>query len=147
MVGLSLHQEDYHLSVRPRFLALLCMENSVEGGQTTISALPPETIPEELRNQRIRFYRRSVREWTPWRRILEENEGRPWSRIALPDVHRMVEVSSGHAAFSDWIARLAAGAQPIAWDAGKLVVIDNRLSIHGREPMSGTARSLIRWVL
>lgn len=146
-VALSLHQEDYHLLIRPRLLALLCLENIVTGGETIVSSLNPESIPEGLRDQRIRFYRRSVGEWTPWRPILEDNGLQLWPRIALPDVHRVVEVSSGHASFAAWIARLEADAKLVTWTAGTLLIIDNRISIHGRKAMSGSVRSLMRWVL
>lgn len=146
-VALSLHQEDYHLPIRPRLLALLCLENIVAGGETIVSSLNPVSIPEGLEDQQIRFYRRSVGEWTPWRPILEDNGGQLWPRIALPDVHRVVEVSSCHAVFAAWIARLEADAKSVTWKAGTLLIIDNRISIHGRKPMSGAVRSLMRWVL
>lgn len=146
-VALSLHQEDYHLEVRPRLLALLCLETDVKGGETIVSSLDPESIPEGLRGAQIRFFRHSVGEWTPWRPVLEVHDGRLWPRIALPDVHRIVEVSFGQEALTAWFTRLEADAEPVSWAAGTLLIIDNRISVHGRRAMSGNARSLMRWVL
>lgn len=146
---LALHQEDYHLSERPRLLVLRCDKNTVQSGDTVISRVRPDDISGDpaLSQVRLRFFRKRAQAWTPWRPLVEVRDGTCWTRIALPDVHRNVEASAHSQRVFALFARLTANAERCGWTPGAALVIDNRLALHGRLPMSDGSRWLSRWVV
>lgn len=145
---LSLHQEDYHLERRPRVLCFWCERTAMFGGRTLVSSVKPAELATmtEYRQAQVRYFRRSSQEWTPWRPLLERISTEWWARIALPDAHRNVECRSGDGDAFDDLQAMIGPVEAVDWSAGDVLVIDNRLGVHGREAIGPGSRSLHRWV-
>ncbi len=146
---LSLHQEDYHQAQRPKIVCFWCEEPAASGGRTIVAPVDPAraaSIPE-LRLARVRYFRRSVNSWTPWRPLVECISNQWWLRIALADAHRQVECCDpdGTSRYYD-LRTLIGPVDAVEWAAGDALIIDNRLSVHGRERVGHGDRILHRWV-
>jgi len=145
---LSLHQEDYHRAHRPKTLCFWCERPAASGGRTIVAPVDPARaagIPE-FRSARVRYFRRSVESWTPWRPLIECISNEWWLRIALADAHRDVECCDPDGTSRDDLHTLIGPADAVEWATGDALIIDNRLSVHGRETVGHGARILHRWV-
>ncbi len=146
--SLSLHQEDYHLERRPTVLCFWCEQPAESGGRTLVAAVDPARLADiaELRNTEVRFFRHSAGMWTPWRPLLERVLTRWWARIAEPDAHRDVEYRLPDGTIRHSMLPPTGALEAIEWAAGDVLLVNNRLAVHGREAIVSGKRVLHRWV-
>ena len=147
------HTEAAYLDFRPDYLALLCLRKSAVGGGTFLSdtrhAFNALTGAHQEQLRGDNYYTRApvsfgAGVWTERVPMITGDTSRPICRVNFEGVHAGTpQASDALEAFSD---ALSASVVRVVLEPGELLIVNNKIAVHGRDPFKPNYDGKDRWL-